>query len=208
MENQNKKKIGKYRIQEIMLTLMPGIALLVLFLMFCIAVISKEYMLSLYLKIIFNEGVVLALVATGAVFIYTLGSFDISLGASTLLSATLGVMTYNTTENLALMIIVIFATGIGCSLLSSLLASVFNIPVFVTTVAMMSVLSAISAQLITSNGGALGGISIPATLLKGLDNPPFKIVVLALWFAICLFVFNFTIGSKTKASAQKQNIIC
>ncbi len=164
MENQNKKKISKYRIQEIMLTLMPGIALLVLFLMFCIAVISKEYMLSLYLKIIFNEGVVLALVATGAVFIYTLGSFDISLGASTLLSATLGVMTYNTTENLALMIIVIFATGIGCSLLSSLLASVFNIPVFVTTVAMMSVLSAISAQLITSNGGALGGISIPAII--------------------------------------------
>ena len=199
MENQTKKDIGKYRIQEIMLTLMPGIALLVLFLMFCIAVISKEYMLSLYLKIIFNEGVVLALVATGAVFIYTLGSFDISLGASTLLSATLGVMTYNTTENLALMIIVIFATGIGCSLLSSLLASVFNIPVFVTTVAMMSVLSAISAQLITSNGGALGGISIPATLLKGLDNPPFKIVVLALWFAICLFVFNFTkVGRKQK----------
>ena len=75
----------------------------------------------MYLKIIFNEGIVLAVVATGAVFIYSLGSFDISLGASTLFSATLGVMTYNATQNLPLMILVIFGVAIGCSLLSSVL---------------------------------------------------------------------------------------
>ena len=44
----------------------------------------------MYIKIIFNEGIVLSIVATGAIFIYTLGSFDISLGAATLFSATLG----------------------------------------------------------------------------------------------------------------------
>ena len=53
MENQNKKKIGKYRIQEIMLTLMPGIALLVLFLRFCICGIFKSFMVLLFLLIFF-----------------------------------------------------------------------------------------------------------------------------------------------------------
>lgn len=92
---------------------------------------------SIYQYIVFNEGVVLAVVATGAVFIYTPGSFDISLGASTLFSATLGIMAYKATGSLAVMILVIFGVAIGCSLLSSVLASVFHIPVFVTTVAMI-----------------------------------------------------------------------
>lgn len=160
---------------------------------------SKGYRLDMYLRILFNEGVVLAIVATGAVFIYTLGSFDISLGASTLFSATLGVMVYNATESFPLMLLVIFTAAIGCSLLSSVLASVFHIPVFVTTVAMMSVLSAIAGQIITTNGGASGGISIPSSVVAGLDNVPFKIVVLALFSAVCIFVFNFTkIGRRQK----------
>ncbi len=70
----------------------------------------------MYIKIVFNEGIVLSIVATGAIFIYTLGSFDISLGAATLFAATLGVMTYNATENIGWMILVIMLAGIGCFL--------------------------------------------------------------------------------------------
>ncbi len=106
-------------------TILPIVALAALFAILVVTVQSKGYRLDMYLKIVFNEGVVLAVVATGAVFIYTLGSFDISLGASTLFSAPLGVMTYNATESLALMILVIFGVAVGCSLLSSVLASVF-----------------------------------------------------------------------------------
>ena len=146
----------------------------------------------MYIKIVFNEGIVLSIVATGAIFIYTLGSFDISLGAATLFAATLGVLTYNATENFALMIIVILLAGIVCSLVNSVLASKFHIPVFVTTVAMMSVLSAIASQIITTKGGAVGGISIPSEVVKHLDNSAFKIGVLVIWVAICVFVFDYT----------------
>jgi len=128
-----------------------------------------------------------------------LGSFDISLGASTLFSATMGVMTYNATGSFALMIVVIFGVAIGCSLLSSVLASVFHIPVFVTTVAMMSVLTAVASQIISVNGGALGGISIPSSLVKPLDTIPFKLAMLASYGALCIFVFNFTkVGRRLK----------
>ena len=186
-----KKSLDKYKVREIIIRVLPFVVLAVLLVVFCLVVSAKGYRLDRYLKIIFNEGVVLAIVATGSVFIYTLGSFDISLGAATLFSATAGIMAYNATGSLAVMILSIFGVGVGCSLLNSILASVFKIPAFVTTVAMMSVLSAVSAKIITTNGGALGGISIPSQVVKPLDTPPFKIILLAVFFLICLLIFNF-----------------
>lgn len=178
--------------KKMMISALPFVALVVLLAVFCGIVGSKGYRLDMYIKIVFNEGIVLSIVATGAIFIYTLGSFDISLGAATLFAATLGVLTYNATENFALMIIVILLAGIVCSLVNSVLASIFHIPVFVTTVAMMSVLSAIASQIITTKGGAVGGISIPSEVVKHLDNSAFKIGVLVIWVAICVFVFDYT----------------
>ena len=153
----NEAILRKYKRRQRLIDILPVVALSALFAILVVTVQSKGYRLDMYLKIVFNEGVVLAVVATGAVFIYTLGSFDISLGASTLFSATL------------------------------------------TTVAMMSVLSAIAAQIITTNGGAVGGISIPSALVKPLDNMGFKIAVLAVFWLICFFVFDFTkIGRRQK----------
>ncbi len=188
-----------YKIKQLVITLLPAVALIVLFAVFCSMVNSMGFRLDIYLKKILNESVVLAVIATGAIFIYSLGSFDISLGAATLFSATLGVMAYNATNSFGVMIAVIFGVAIGCSLLSSVLASVFHIPVFVTTVAMMSVLTAVASQIISVNGGALGGISIPSELVKPLDNMTFKLIMLAAYSVLCIFVFNFTkIGRRLK----------
>lgn len=193
--------------KKMMISALPFVALVVLLAVFCGIVSSKGYRLDMYIKIVFNEGIVLSIVATGAIFIYTLGSFDISLGAATLFAATLGVLTYNATENFALMIIVILLAGIVCSLVNSVLASIFHIPVFVTTVAMMSVLSAIASQIITTKGGAVGGISIPSEVVKHLDNSAFKIGVLVIWVAICVFVFDYTkFGRREKFVGG--NLIC
>ena len=197
MKNNNLLKT--YKLKQLLITLLPAVALAVLFGVFCGMVNKMGFRLDIYLKKILNESVVLAVIATGAIFIYSLGSFDISLGAATLFSATLGVMAYNATESFGVMIAVIFGVAIGCSLLSSVLASVFHIPVFVTTVAMMSVLTAVASQIISVNGGALGGIGIPSELVKPLDNIPFKLIMLFGYAVLCIFVFNFTkIGRRLK----------
>lgn len=194
-----KNSKDKYKLGQTVIKVLPVAALAVLFLIFVGVVHFKGYRLDMYLQIAFNEGIVLAVVATGAIFIYTLGTFDISLGAATLFAATMGVVTYNSTENVVLMILAIFVSGVICSLLNSVLASVFHIPAFVTTVAMMSVLSAIASQIITTKGGALGGISVPGVVVKPFDNMAFKIIVLAVFFVICLFVFNNTkVGRRQK----------
>ena len=194
-----KNNMNKYKAAQTAIKVLPFAALVLLFGIFLAVVSAKGYRLDMYLQIVFNEGVVLAVVATGAIFIYTLGTFDISLGAATLFSATMGVVTYNTTQNVVLMILAIFVSGVACSLVNSLLASVFHIPAFVTTVAMMSVLSAIASQIVTTKGGALGGISIPGVVVKPFDNIVFKIVVLAVFFIISYFVFNLTkVGRRQK----------
>lgn len=185
-------KGNKLKNSQMLIAILPIVALIVLFIVFCTVVQMNEYRLDMYLKIVFNEAVVLAVVATGAIFIYTLGTFDISLGASTLFAATLGVTVYNKTESLVLMILVLFLAGIACSLFNSILASIFNIPAFVTTVAMMSVLSAIASQIITTDGGALGGISIPSSVVEPYTGVGFKIVLLVLYFGICYFIFQHT----------------
>lgn len=191
--------MDKYKVQQLIISVLPIAALIILFAVFCGAVSLKGYRLDMYLKIVFNEGVVLAVVATGAIFIYTLGTFDISLGAATLFAATMGVTVYNKTESLPLMILIIFVSGVLCALFNSVLASVFHIPAFVTTVAMMSVLTAIASQIITTNGGALGGISIPSAVVKPFDSMGFKIAVLAVFFLICFFVFQLTkVGRRQK----------
>lgn len=206
-KKKEKGGLNHYKLRQILITVLPFVALIILFGLFCITVTAKEYRLDKYLNIVFNEGVVLAVVATGSIFIYTLGSFDISLGAATLFSATMGVMVYNATQSFVLMLLVIVAVGVGCSLLNSLLASAFHIPAFVTTVAMMSVLSAVSAQIITTNGGAVGGISIPSAVVKPLDNPVFKIVLLVAFFAVCFFIFNLTkTGRRQKFLGG--NVVC
>lgn len=133
-----KNNMNKYKAAQTAIKVLPFAALVLLFGIFLAVVSAKGYRLDMYLQIVFNEGVVLAVVATGAIFIYTLGTFDISLGAATLFSATMGVVTYNTTQNVVLMILAIFVSGVACSLVNPCWLRYFIFQL-VTTVAMMSV---------------------------------------------------------------------
>ena len=66
------------KLKQRLILMLPVLALGLLLIALCAVVSAKGYRLDMYLNIVFNEGVVLAVVATGAVFIYSLGSFDIS----------------------------------------------------------------------------------------------------------------------------------
>ena len=178
--------------------LAPILGLLVLIILYFVLGAVKDINVTYGLRTVFNQSVVVAVVATGAVFIYTLGSFDISLGASTAVSALVGGMVYIKTGNILLMFAVCVAVAIAVALINSVLASVFNLPVFVTTIAMLSVLNAMVLLLITINGTG-DEIAVPGSGVSFLDNTPFKLTILIVYFLFCLFCFNFTpIGRKEK----------
>ena len=190
--------MGKRTLKEQIPAFASVAGLLVLIAAYLIIGAIRDANVAYGLKAVVNQSVVVALVATGAVFIYTLGSFDISLGAATGVSALLGAMAYNATGSL----VVMFLTCVGVALLigfiNSSLASVFNLPIFFTTVAMMSVLSAFMLILIGLNGAG-DTIKVKAKAVRPLDNIPFKVAVLIAYVALCWFVFTLLpVGRQSK----------
>ncbi len=179
------------KMKKYIMNLTPLFGLIALFAAFLVIGTMRDINVSYGLKSIINQSVVVAIVATGAIFIYTLGSFDISLGASTAVSALIGGMVYIKTENLFLMMIVCIGVAVIVGLFNSVLASVFNLPVFVTTIAILSVLNILVLVLIIMNGTG-SGISVPAAALKPLNNTTFKIFVLLMFFLLSMFMFSFT----------------
>ena len=113
------------------------------------------------LETILNQTIITAVVATGAVFIYTTGAFDIALGSAVAVSAITGAFAYNKWESVWIMLLVMVATGVAIELFDSVLAAFLNLPVFVTTIAMLSVLGALVKILIASGGGAK--IEVPSS---------------------------------------------
>ena len=194
------------RIKKYIMNLTPLFGLLALFVAFLVIGTMQDINVSYGLKSIINQSVVVAVVATGAIFIYTLGSFDISLGASTAVSALIGGMIYNKTGNLFVMTIACIGIAVLIGLLNSVLASVFNLPVFVTTIAMLSVLNALVLVLISINGTG-SEIAVPSAAVKPLNNTTFKIIVLLIFVLLCVFIFSFTKVGRMK-KFQGGNPIC
>lgn len=195
-----------YQFKKNLLNLTPLFGLAVLFAAFLLIGSKQDINIGYGLKSIINQSVVVAVTATGAIFIYTLGSFDISLGASVAVSALIGGIVYNRTESLTTMLLVCIGIAVFIGLFNSVLASVFNLPVFVTTIAMLSVLNALVLVLIKVNGTG-SEIAVPAAAVRPLNNTPFKIAVLAAFFLLSLFIFSFT-GIGRKQKFQGGNPIC
>ena len=194
------------KMKKYIMNLTPLFGLLALFAAFLVIGTIQDINVSYGLKSIINQSVVVAVVATGAIFIYTLGSFDISLGASTAVSALIGGMIYNKTGNLLVMTIACIGIAVLIGLLNSVLASVFNLPVFVTTIAMLSVQNALVLVLISINGTG-SEIAVPSAAVKPLNNTAFKIIVLLIFVLLCVFIFSFTkVGRMQKF--QGGNPIC
>lgn len=190
--------MGKRTLKEQIPAFASVAGLLVLIAAYYIIGGIKDANVAYGLKAVVNQSVVVALVATGAVFIYTLGSFDISLGAATGVSALLGAMAYNATGSLIVMFLVCVGVALLIGFINSSLASVFNLPIFVTTVAMMSVLSALMLILIGLNGAG-DTIKVKAKAVKPLDNIPFKVAVLIAYVTLCWFVFTLLpVGRQSK----------
>ena len=190
--------MGKQTWKERVPAFASAAGLLILIAAYYIIVAIRDANVAYGLKAVVNQSVVVALVATGAVFIYTLGSFDISLGAATGVSALLGAMAYNATGSLVVMFLVCVCVALLIGFINSSLASVFNLPIFVTTVAMMSVLSAFMLILIGLNGAG-DTIKVKAKAVKPLDNIPFKVAVLLAYVALCWFVFTLLpVGRQSK----------
>ncbi len=147
-----------------------------------------------YQKILEGSSIIIA-VALGGVFIYSMRSFDMSLGGGTALAACLGAMMWNQTHNIFVVLLVGVVVGVVVELINSTLASLLKLPVMVTTLAMSSVLSAILTNILENTATQ----TVKVTGIKELDNFWFYFLVILVLFIVTAFIFRSTpVGRRNK----------
>lgn len=191
------KKLKHALLMKRLMNFIPIIGTIVLAILFFVVCTTRGYDIVTNLEIVIKRAMIVGFLATGAMFIFAIGSFDLSLGANMLVSAALSAAIYNATGSLILMLISCIGISVVLSLLNATLASVFNLPVFIMTIAMMSVFTALSSLIISTVDPSgintrLSRASNPDNVYyQVLGNMWFQLLMLLLFVAACVFVFNF-----------------
>lgn len=198
LPKNEKARRKRAAVMSVMSDAVPPVACLALGAAYVVCALAAGYDLLIGLEVVVSNATLIALVATGATFIFTSGSFDLSLGSNMLVSALAAGLIGRLTGSLAVIPVIAVASAVSLSLTNSVLASFFNLPVFIMTVVMMNVYSSAATLLITAFGEN-ASVSVPMNLVSPLNTTLFRVILLILFEAFCCFVFYFTkLGRKQK----------
>ena len=136
---------------------------------------------------IISNGIYVAVVATGAVYIYSMGAFDMSLGPACLTCSAVSALTFIATGNPWLAILASVAVGMVLGIVNAVLANMLDLPVMVMTLTMMNILNSIFGVIVGANGSAI----VSNEILK-YGTPLIKWLVLIVFVLFCLTIFNYT----------------
>lgn len=179
-------------------SMIPLFACILLGGMYIISALANGYDLRIGFEVIISNATLVGLVATGATYIFASGSFDLSLGSNMLLSAIIGGAVGIQTGSIWAMVLACIAVSVTLSVLNALLASFFNLPVFIMTIVMMNVYGSISTLLFTTLG-TNAKISVPFAMVTALNNTWFRIALIVAFELFCCFIFYLLkIGRKQK----------
>lgn len=147
-----------------------------------------------------NQVIVTALVAIGAVFVYGVGNFDMSLGGAVLFSAVLGAMAAVKTGSIFAALIVCIVVSAAIALVKGLFSAYIEVPFFIFTIVLGSVISSVVLVIMGSETTIYlkdAAKEIPSFNFTQMTI--INVICLVAYFAVCLFLFNYTpIGSKVK----------
>ena len=157
------------------------------FVLFGVAVLlSGASQLFLELPALISRGLVLSLAGVGAVFVFSVGAFGISLGASALTCVILGAHVWSATESLVLTLSACVLLAVAICVLCSLLTTFCKLPPYVTATLMLSLLFAVAQAM-------LSGGEVSVGLRGGLfDSLISRTAVLLLYFFLCAFLYYAT----------------
>lgn len=191
------KKLKHALIMKKIINVIPIVGMIVLAALFFLVCATKGYDINSNLEIVIKKALIVGFLSTGATFIFAIGSFDLSLGANMLVSAALSAAIYTQTGSLLLMFAACIVICVGLSLVNAALASVFNLPVFVMTIAMMSVYAALSSVIISNvnPNGINTQLSRPSNpdnvVYQVIGNIWFQFLALVVFVLLCGFLFNY-----------------
>ena len=134
-----------------------------------------------------------AICTIGAVFIFSAGYFDMSLGGSLCMSAVLGSMVTVSTGSLLLGGLVILGVSVAIAIIKSILATHVNVPFFIFTIILGSIFSALTLAMMGKDTTIyLKNAAQPIKEYSFTEISIISVIVLAIFFIICVFLFNYT----------------
>ncbi len=149
------------------------------------------------LSTLMSSVIVTAIMSVGAVFIYSLGNIDISIGNQIGLFATIMIVVGNKTESLLLGVVICLVLSVVIAVINGASGPVFNIIAIIPSVVIMQVLSGINTVVYSNIGSR--SISMKTIDMSLFKSPVFMLVVLVIEVLIAYFLFNYTkIGKYAK----------
>lgn len=182
-----------------------GLILVILF----FSVITGGRLLSVTnLQNMTNQMIVTALVAVGAVFVFGVGNFDMSMGGCVLLAAVLGAMAAVRTGNLVVTFFVCMAVAVIVSLMKGVFSSYVTVPFFIFTIVLSSVISSVVLVIMGSETTIYLKDAIKEIpVFNFMEMTLINVILLAAYFIICVVIFNHTpVGSQVKMMGG--NMVC
>lgn len=186
-QKENKKDYAK-----IIGNLAPYIGLVAVIILFE-ALTGGALLSSGNVQALINSVIVTALAALGAVFVFGSGYFDMSLGGCICFSAAVGALVCVKTGSLVLGTIAIVAVAIAFGLVKGIFAATVNVPFFIFTIVLGSVLSSVVLVIIGNKSSiklvdAGKEIFNPTTTQMTIIN----VICIVAFLIACIFIFNFT----------------
>lgn len=164
---------------------------------------------GLAFKSIISDAAVYSILAGGAVFVYSLGAMDISVGAQMSLYSILLIRLYNINDStpaaIALGILLILAVAMVCGAVNSVIAEVLEMKPIITSLILQFFIYGITSVLIHlwnpySMAMSFDIGTASKTHFAVFRNPWVQIAIMVVLLLIFTYLFNFTkLGKYTRA---------
>ena len=154
------------------------------------SILSQGKLWSAYnFRILIQSACVYAVLSIGAVFIYSMGYMDISVGAQVGVYCLLMILVTNATGSVLLGFGTILALALICGFINGYVAVMLGLPSIVTSIFLMSIFGGV--QVLIMEKLAVNSISIEAdmTLYKSTG---FMIAVIIVFALIAIYLYKYT----------------
>ncbi|HIQ98318.1 MAG TPA: ABC transporter permease [Candidatus Scybalocola faecavium] len=154
------------------------------------SILSQGRLWSAYnIRILIQSVCVYAILSLGAMFIYSMGYMDISVGAQVGVYCLLCILITNSTGSLALGFISILAIALVCGLINGYVSVMLGLPSIVTSIFLNSIFGGIQMLIMEWQGTNSISIGMDLSLFKGTGAMVAAIVIVAL---ISIYLYKFT----------------
>ena len=177
------RKLNK---STVLLNQAPLIGLVIVVAVFAVLTGGKSIS-SMNIKIMFNSLILTAIASTGAIFTFSCGAMDMSVGGSVCIAAIVAAIVGQKTESASVIIAVVLGVSLLIGLFKGLAAAYLSLPIFIVTFILGTLLSSLGLVLLGNQ---------TTLYLKNFitikDSTVVCIAILAIFYLFCLFLFRYT----------------